>query len=343
MGLFLSGWMDPARSSRTQVDTLLSRVRTAEDSGFSSVWVGQHFLAQPRPVLDTDVFLGRIVGETRTVEVGGVYLLPLQHPVHLAESLMSLDNISGGRFILCGALGWAPREFAALGVPIKQRVARFEETLHVMRRLWSEDEPWSHRGRFYSFDDILMVARSENSGGIPVWMGASSVAGVRRAARLGATWLGSSHTPLEDLRGFAQEYGAGLAEAGHVSARRPLLRHCMVAETTELAVRRFVEAFEQYYTALGDWGIFRDVVGEAHSVGRAPGGLPPGRAIVGSPEDVREQIAEYQRLGFNEIVFQVGLPGTPESHVRQSLELLGNEVLPDVHVGHPLDPMAVRH
>ncbi|WP_143548858.1 LLM class flavin-dependent oxidoreductase [Rhodococcus sp. ACS1] len=329
MGLFLSGWLDPgAPSTKALTDTLLGRIVAAEQAGFMSVWVGQHLLGDPWPVLDTSVFLGRISGATETLEIGGVYLLPLAHPIRLAESLMSLDNISGGRLNLCAALGWAPREFAAIGVPIRERAKRFEEIITVMRHLWSSDQPLNFNGKYYSFDQVKMVSQSERPGGIPIWIGASSLVGVRRAAQLGDAWLGSSHTPIEDLASFSARFDEALAAEGRVIQRRPLLRHCMVAETDELATERFVNAFEAYYRALGDWGIFKEVVGERHSIQNSDSPLPPGRAIVGSPETVMKQIAEYQRLGFNEIIFQVGLPGTPEPFVHESLELLGHQVLP---------------
>jgi alkanesulfonate monooxygenase SsuD/methylene tetrahydromethanopterin reductase-like flavin-dependent oxidoreductase (luciferase family) len=337
IGLFLSGWMDPgAPNTREYVDQALGRISLAEQCGFSSVWVGQHILGDPWPVLDTSVWLGRIAGETETMDIGGVYVLPLTHPVQLAESLISLDNISGGRLRVCAALGWAPREFAALGVPKSQRRTRFEECLEILRLLWENDEQVSFSGRHFQLDEVRMVSRPQREGGIPVWLGASSEVAVSRAARIGDGWLGSSHTPLADLAKLASTYEEACRTTGRVPSRRPLLRHCMVAETDELAQQRFTEAFQAYYRALGDWGIFREVVGDAHSVERSDLALPPGRAIVGSPETVIAQIKEYQDLGFNEIITQTGLPGTPEDYVRESIELLGEVVLPAVRGLHPL-------
>jgi alkanesulfonate monooxygenase SsuD/methylene tetrahydromethanopterin reductase-like flavin-dependent oxidoreductase (luciferase family) len=329
MGLFLSGWLDPSAPTPSAViGTLLDRVPAAEAAGFSSIWVGQHILAEPWPVLDTSVYLGRLAAATSTMEIGGVYLLPLEHPIRLAESLVSLDNVSGGRFLLCAALGWAPREFEALGVPIKQRVGRFEETLDIMRRLWSSDEPFEFNGKYFSYPELRMAARPERPGGIPVWIGGSSPAGVRRAARLGDSWLGSSHTPIESLQEFAAEYDREAAGTGRAQPRRPLLRHCMVAPTDQLAQERFTEAYNAYYRSLGNWGIFREVVGERHATGAPGDEVPPGRVVLGSPATVIGQLRQYLRLGFNEFIFQVGVPGTPEAAVLDSIQLLGREVLP---------------
>jgi alkanesulfonate monooxygenase SsuD/methylene tetrahydromethanopterin reductase-like flavin-dependent oxidoreductase (luciferase family) len=341
MGLFLSGWLDPsAPTPSAMLRTLLERVPVAEAAGFSSIWVGQHILAEPWPVLDTSVYLSRLAAETSTLEIGGVYLLPLEHPVRLAESLVSLDNVSGGRFLLCAALGWAPREFGALGVPIAQRVGRFEETLAIIRRLWSSDQPFEFNGRYFSYPELRMTARPERPGGIPVWIGGSSLAGVRRAARLGDSWLGSSHTPFESLQEFAAEYERSTLDAGRVQPRRPLLRHCMVAPTDQLAEERFTEAYNAYYRSLGRWGIFREVVGEKHATGAPGDEVPPGRVVLGSPATVIGQLRHYLRLGFNEFIFQVGVPGTPEPAVLDSIRLLGTEVLPHLQSLSPSSSVA---
>lgn len=326
MGVFLSGWIDPTVKPSTYIDKLLDRVPAARAAGMSSVWVGQHLLGHPWPVLDTSVYLGRLAGVIGDMEMGGVYLLPLAHPIRLAESLVSLDNISGGRFTVCPALGWRPAEFEAIGVPITERAARFTEVLQIMRLLWSSSEPVSFDGRFYKLNNVQMVAKPERPGGIPVWIGASSVPAVKRAAKFGDSWLGSSHSPFVTLQELSAAYAQELAVHGKVPARRPLLRHCMVADTDAAAQERFTEAFTAYYKALGTWGIFKEVIGEQHASG--DGELPPGRAIVGSPKTAIAQLKRYMELGFNEFIFQVGLPGTPEPYVRESMEMLGKEVMP---------------
>lgn len=326
IGAFLSGWVNPAERPGDYISRLLDRVPAIREAGFASVWVGQHPLGHPWPVLDTTAYLGRLSASLGGMEMGGVYLLPFAHPVQLAETLVSLDNLSQGQFIACPALGWRPGEFEAMGVPINERVARFTESLAIMRLLWHTSEPVSHQGRFYQFTNVRLAAKAQRAGGIPMWIGASSAPAVKRAACLGDAWLGSSHTPFEQLRTLSAAYGAELAAQGKRAERRPLLRHCMVAATDAIAEQRFAETFSAYYKALGTWGIFKEVVGEKHQ-SRA-GELPPGRAIVGSPETAVAQLKRYTELGFNEFVFQVGLPGTPEPHVREAIQLLGQAVLP---------------
>lgn len=326
VGAFISGWMDPSVKPSTYFDGLLKRVAAAQRAGMSSVWVGEHLLGHPWPVLDTSVYAARLAGATGDMEIGAVYLLPLHQPVRLAEALVTLDNISGGRLVVCGTLGWRPVEYEAVGVPIKERVGRFSEVLAIMRMLWDADGPVNFDGRFYQLKNAHMVAKPERPGGIPVWLGASSLPAVKRAAKLGDSWLGSSHTPFDTLKELATAYSEELIVHGKKPQRRPLLRTCMVAPTDQMAEERFRDAFNAYYKIQAEWGIVKSVIGEENA--GAQGEVTAGHAVVGSPETAVAQLKRYMELGFNEFIFQVGLPGTPEPFVLESMELLGKEVLP---------------
>ncbi|MEE3853040.1 LLM class flavin-dependent oxidoreductase [Gordonia sp. LSe1-13] len=322
MGVLLSGWLDPAAGRPSEhIARMVSRAQEAEANHFSSVWVGQHILAEPWPTIDTSVYLSHLAAGT-SLDLGGVYLLPLAHPVRLAESLVSLDHVSGGRLIFGAALGWAPREFAAMNVPMKQRVGRFEETLDVVRQLFTSDEPFDYHGKYLDFEGLKMTARPERPGGIPVWVGGSTPPGVRRAARLGDTWIGSSHSAFPALRELSAEFESARAELGRPATRRPLLRHCLVAETDELARKRFADSHEAYYKALGSWGMNNRTIGSSANEATEQ------REIVGSPDTVIEQISQYIEAGFNDFIFQVGAPGTPDDAVSESMKLLGDVVLP---------------
>ena len=82
------------------------------------------------------------------MDLGMVVLLPLQHPVQLAEQISTLDVISGGRFTLAAALGWRDFEFRAFGMPKEERLSRFKEVLSTMKMLWT-NERVTHRGHYF--------------------------------------------------------------------------------------------------------------------------------------------------------------------------------------------------
>ena len=180
------------------------------------------------------------------MEIGGATCCRLANPVRLAESLVSLDNVSGGRFLLCAALGWAPREFQALGVPINQRVGRFEEKRWTSSAGSGQDQPFEFNCRYFSYSGLRMTARPERPGGIPVWIAGSSPGGVRRAARLGDSWLGAVTRRPSPCKS-SQRSTSTRQPRRAVPSRTPLLRHCMVAPTDQLAEERFTEAYNAYY------------------------------------------------------------------------------------------------
>src|SRR4030095_8019099 len=120
----------------------------AEAAGFDSVWLGEHhnsILLYPAPL----VGLAAIAARTRRVRLGtGVLLLPLYHPLAVAEEAAMVDVISRGRLILGVGAGYAPEEFAAFGVSIKERGRRMDEAVPLIHQLWSEENV-THHGRYY--------------------------------------------------------------------------------------------------------------------------------------------------------------------------------------------------
>src|SRR5215475_2646078 len=111
----------------------------AEAAGFDSVWLGEHHnsaVLHPTPLIR----LAAIAARTRRLRLGtGVLLLPLYHPLAVAEEAAMVDVISGGRLVLGVGAGYAPEEFSAFGISIKERGRRLEEGAALVRRIWTEE------------------------------------------------------------------------------------------------------------------------------------------------------------------------------------------------------------
>jgi probable F420-dependent oxidoreductase len=119
----------------------------------------------------------------------GVLLLPLREPALVAREFASLDYLSGGRLILgVGVGGEHPADFAAVGVPVRQRGARTDEAIAALRELFSR-RPASFAGRFFAFDGISITPGPTRPGGPPLWVGGRSEAAIRRAATAGDGWM----------------------------------------------------------------------------------------------------------------------------------------------------------
>ena len=292
----------------------------AEADGFDSVWLGEHHnspVLYPTPLLG----LAAIAARTRRIRLGtGVLLLPLYHPVAVAEEGAMVDFISGGRLILGLGAGYAPEEFAAFGLSVKQRASRLEEGASLLNRLWTEEHV-SHTGRHFQVEDVTIGPRPVQRPRPPMWFAGWVESAIRRAARLGDAWLGGPSATFAELASCVRMY----REAG--GRELAALRYVFVAESVEraraLAGPAFLEFFEQTYFR---W---------PHPIVRRPAGeltiarLAADRIILGDPATC---VAELRRLeqevGIGYVVCRMSAPGIPEDAVRESHGLFVREVIP---------------
>ena len=175
----------------------------AEQLGFADVWTSEHIIVPagamypPSPVFyDPVLTLTWAAAYTTRVRLGtSVLVLPMRHPLLLAKELATLQNLSGGRLILGAGVGWMEAEFAALGVPFHERGRRMDEGIAMMRAAWSDD-PVSFEARWIpaAVDNMRMMPKPEKP--IPIWIGGTSDAALRRAARHDG-WHGSRATPQQ--------------------------------------------------------------------------------------------------------------------------------------------------
>ncbi len=174
----------------------------AEELGFADVWVSDHLVqpaAQdyPSPYLfDPLLTLGWAAAATQRIRLGtSVLVVPQYHPLQLANSLASLDALSGGRVTAAVGVGWSKGEFEALGQDFHTRGARTDEAIDIMREVWS-NSPASFHGTHYEFDDIKVQPQPAHD--IPIWVGGGGPAAFERAAVRGDGFHAIS-TPPEEL------------------------------------------------------------------------------------------------------------------------------------------------
>jgi probable F420-dependent oxidoreductase len=160
--------------------------RHAEDLGYDDVWVSDHLVipegqAYPAPRLyDPLMALAFAAATTSTVGVGTSVLVGPQYtsPLALANSLASLDALSGGRLTVGIGIGWSQQEYEALHAPFDHRGERLDEMIDLFRVAWS-DSPATHAGRWYSFTDIHLEPKPEHD--VPIWIGGNSDGAFARA------------------------------------------------------------------------------------------------------------------------------------------------------------------
>lgn len=175
----------------------------ADALGFDDVWVSEHIIVPrkefPRSPLfyDPVVTLSWVAAVTQRVKLGTtVLVLPMRHPLPLAKELATLHNLSDGRLILGAGVGWLEPEFAALGVPFKERGRRMDEGIAMMRAVWTQD-PVTFEAKYIPAKIVDMTMLPQPISRIPLWIGGSSDAALKRTARIADGWHGSRETPEE--------------------------------------------------------------------------------------------------------------------------------------------------
>lgn len=182
--------------------------RHAEDLGFADVWVSDHIVhpaaqSYPSPYLfDPLLSLTWAAAVTERIGLGtSVLVLPQHNALTLANSLASLDALSGGRLTVAAGVGWSEAEFDALGFGFHDRGRRTDEIIRLLRVVWTED-PASFHGEFHDFDDLRVLPKPAHP--IPIWIGGGSEAAYRRGVGLGDGFQVIGVTPEEAVAPVAR-------------------------------------------------------------------------------------------------------------------------------------------
>jgi alkanesulfonate monooxygenase SsuD/methylene tetrahydromethanopterin reductase-like flavin-dependent oxidoreductase (luciferase family) len=322
-------------SPREHLDGLLRQVEAAQRNGISYVTMGQHYLYGDLRWLQPIPTLARLAAELdpRVRLATTIVQVPLYHPVALAEELATLDILTRGRLVIGAGAGYRAEEFTAFGVDFAQRFAMFAESQALMKQLWTAPVV-THAGRFWSVDGVRPHIQPWQRPHPPLWIGAMSAIGVRRAARLGDAWVVTPETKLPDLARLLAVYEDERDRLGLPQARHPLRREIVPGRTWEQALARFeamakdrLIAYAQRSLATRDEAeisaSFRDVATK--------------EAFVGTPDDCVAQIAAVAATApIDPVIVRAQWPDMTADDVVAYLDDLGKTVIPAIRDIQPV-------
>lgn len=326
MGMSLAENGDPV----AQLNAIIDFAKAGRDAGFHSIWAGQHYFGGERVRWEAVPLLARLIPEIKDVTVGTcIFLLPLHHPVLVAEQIAVLDIISNGKFVFGAGLGYRPREFDGFAVPKRERATRFEEALAIIRTLWSGHGAPFH-GRHFHFDQLRTPTKPLQKPGPPVWIAAHGDKAVRRAARMGDGLMMNPHAAFmtlarqleiyrDELRLQSKPFPNELAIRKDIYIAESRAQACAEAENEVPRLVQNLNSEKQYAELPGDDPI---------NVEQDLKGYIRDRFIVGDPKDCMEQIAQHQsQLGVNHFIFRIACPGGDRQAMLRKISLLGREVI----------------
>ncbi len=315
----------------------LKQIVVAEKHGFSSVLIAEHHFKPDGVVPSPFVVCGAIAAQTKSIRIGpGVSLLPLHHPIDIAEQTCVLDVLSKGRAILGVGLGNTPEEFTGFGIPMPERAKRMEEGLSSVKRLLSEPKV-SFSGLFYSFENIAITPRPVQKPRPPIWVGAEkSERSIRRAAKYGDAWIVSPLIPPRLLSKYVGVYDAAIREHGHNNQPpvRPMRRDVYIAKDSG---RAWAEAekglINQYYNGYLKWGAMVDDEGRLLRYDEINKEdfmeVVRRRVTIGGPEDLIKDCENLRsQFGITDLILRIQFPGLEYEKGLVAIGLIGEQVLP---------------
>jgi probable F420-dependent oxidoreductase len=322
-GIGIPGRVDATASD--PLGTTIERCTRAEELGFDFGTVGHHrftsgYNASPW------VLLAAIASRTSTLRLGtGIFLLPLDHPLDVAEEIATLDQVSGGRAFLGAGLGYRQYEWDALQLPYERRGSRMTEALEIVQRAWTEHKVSFH-GEHFSFEDVEVLPKPVQQPRPPVWVGANVAPGIRRAARLADAWMVGFGDRLPSLALRVAEYRADAAAHGR-AGEICLMRLVGIGRSREQVEEEWLPstlAMLRGYRRAGAPGEHDDDASRKLKRGGGKSALAElgnDMFVAGTPDDVIAGIRRCQETTGCEYFL-------PTLSDRGALELFGREVIP---------------
>jgi alkanesulfonate monooxygenase SsuD/methylene tetrahydromethanopterin reductase-like flavin-dependent oxidoreductase (luciferase family) len=273
VGISLTSNYPDVTNPRQGARWMIERAAAARRAGLDSLFIGDQHVS-PTPYYQNTPMLGRLLAEWGEAPAGCLFLLPLWHPVLVAEQIGTLAAVAQGRFIMQCGLGWGNDRFTAMGANLRTRPSAFEEALDIVRRLLAGETVSSVR-RFRITEASLALRPAEP---VEVWIGASAPPAIDRAARLAEGWIASPGLTFEQARAQADLYRERCAAYGKEPGAVVLRRDIYVGASSAEA-----------------HGVLQDALSRGYR------GIAADALVAGSVDEVAEQFRRFAEIGYSEI------------------------------------------
>lgn len=345
------------REGRTQDEAFaeaFAMAHLADETGIDGVWLAERHFAAPRTPTDPGgagipsvssvplLMAGIIAARTERVRVGtGVSVLPLAHPIRLAEEAATVDNISQGRLDFGIGRSSFPRSYHGYDVPYDESRERFAEALDIILKAWNNYR-FDHHGHYYNMDDVVVTPRPYQQPHPPIRIAANSIDTFGIVGQLGFPLVtGVRGQGLKQVADNLELYRAAVKENGHdvddVYVRMPIYVAESMAqvradteESTMRAFRRTADTYIRTVEAEGENASAERRQRAEQLLNTTYDDLLVDRVAYGSPSEVAQRLTEIRdQLGLTGVIMEPNLGGTvPPERVQNSVKLYAEEVAP---------------
>jgi alkanesulfonate monooxygenase SsuD/methylene tetrahydromethanopterin reductase-like flavin-dependent oxidoreductase (luciferase family) len=340
-------YLNNTRAPNQFVADITAEAILADRLGMHSAWIGEHHFSTLGVLSCPDLVLAYVAAQTQHIRLApAVTVLPLHHPIRVAEQWASLDLLSGGRVDFAAGRGYDRREYVPFKVSFEDNQEIFAEGMEVVRRLWSSGERISHKGKYYSFEDVAITPQPVQRP-IPTYVASFSKPSIELAAKLGCGLIVAPFAAAMTYGGLKQ-----VAELYHVSCAKygtkpgrlmcSYFTHFADDKAQEDAARaRQIRYYKECViaafpgdpkTAPPSYHYFIDMVKRLQNV--QPADLTENSVLLGSPAQITDTLKKVEAAGFNEVIlyFNVGLK--PHPQVKDEMARFMVEVAPAFDGAH---------
>lgn len=338
------------------LNDMLSVVDAAEDLGFEGVSINenlfQNYVTNPSSL----AFSAFVAARTKRLRIlPGVVVLPYYNPLLIASEMSLLDHLAPGRMGIGVARGGSRYQLDRLGVDPAEARSIYEESLHIIRRLWAEDDV-SYDGKFFSFPPTTIVPKPLTKPHPDIWVASQSVQGAEKVGREGLNLITApnygSFEPYGDLEALLQSYNDAAEASDHPRGEVMALRHTWLGHTEEEALEYFddfVNEYNFYIAFVKDEGnrasredrLAARGVGDKDRKYIVGGRVTPeteqfssdnladkySDPILTTPDKMIERFKTYEKLGVDHLSCLIAV-GMPREAMIKQMEFMAKEVLP---------------
>jgi alkanesulfonate monooxygenase SsuD/methylene tetrahydromethanopterin reductase-like flavin-dependent oxidoreductase (luciferase family) len=329
---------DNIRAANDFIADIIDEAIYAEEVGLHSAWIGEHHFSTLGVLSCPDLVLANVAARTRRIRLApAVTVLPLHHPIRVAEQWATLDLLSGGRVDFGAARGYDRREYLPLNVSFEDNQEIFEEGMEIVHRLWSADGPISHQGKHHWFDNVAITPKPLQ-GPLPTYVASFSQPSIELAGRLacGIAAPFAAAMTYGGLRQARELYRETCAHHGRAPGRLMCSYFIHFADTKaeeQVARARQIRYYKECViaafpgdpkTAPPSYRYFIGMVEWLRNARREE--LTENSVLLGSPAQITDTLKSVEAAGFDEVIlyFNVGLK--PHTQVKDEMARFMAEV-----------------
>ncbi len=335
------------RSANQFIMEIREQAILADRLGYHSAWIGEHHFDSLGVNSRPDVILASIVSETKRIRLApAVSVLPLHHPLHVAETWATLDLVSGGRVDFAVGRGYDRREYFPFGANYMKSAEVFDEAIDVIVKAWTSDGPWSHKGQFYDIPEMEITPLPVQKP-IPFYIASFSPTSLEMAARKGlniiwapfATGMmyGGLEKAVDAYIEACEKYGTKPGRMmcsyfiyiGDTPEEEAYGRERQMAYFNECALPAFpktkgdVPPTMEYFLKIVD--IMKNMKGED---------LTDKSILLGSAQKAVDTLKRVEEAGLSEVILYFNVGNKPHERVKEQMHRFIEDVAPHFEGGH---------